>query len=162
MKTTFVPKFVLIFYIYSSNHSLPHFWFYLRYTNKSMFGLYILSCNLFYILYLLLITVHRPVFGLTLDVNKEKYTKHSVILFPVVLRVADFLLSLCCSVVSLLCRKPVVWIFSTNYARSFFYYSSQFSGVGFFLLLNFCLYLTLGNVVRVYPKIIQGLTFLSA
>ena len=136
MKTTFVPKFVLIFYIYSSNHSLPHFWFYLRYTNKSTFGLYILSCNpFFYILYLLLITVRRPAFGLTLDINKEKYTKLSVVLFPVVLRVANFLLSLFCSVVSLLRRKPVVWRFSTNYARYFFYYGSQFDGVGFFSLL---------------------------
>ena len=122
-----MPKFVLIFYIYSSNHLLLRFWFYLRYTNKSTFGLYILSCNPFYILYLLLITVRRPAFGLTLDINKEKYTKLSVVLFPVVLRVANFLLSLFCSVVSWLCRKPAVWIFSTNYARSF---CSQFSGVG--------------------------------
>ena len=116
------------------------FWFYLRYTNKSTFGLYILSCNtLFFIfLYLLLITIRRPVFGLTLDINKEKYTKLSVVLFPVVLRVANFLLSLFYSVVSLLCRKPVVRIFSTNYARSFFYYGSQFGGVVFLLFL--CLY----------------------
>ena len=127
MKTTFVPKFVLIFYIYSSNHSLSHFWLYLRYTNKSTFGLYILSCNpFFYILYLLLITVHRPVFDLTLDINKEKYTKLSVVLFPVALRVTNFLLSLFCSVVSLLCRKPVVRRFSTNHARSFYF--SQFGG----------------------------------
>ena len=136
MKTTFVPKFILIFYIYSSNHSLPRFWFYLRYTNRSMFGLYILSCNSFYILYLLLITVCRPAFGLTLDINKEKYTKLSVVLFPVVLRVANFLLSLFCSVVSLLCRKPVVQIFSTNYARC---YCSQFTGVGCFFWLLFLL-----------------------
>ena len=130
MKTTFVPKFVLIFYIYSSNHLLPCFWFYLRYTNKSMFGLYILSCNPL-LLYLLLITVRRPVFGLTLDINKEKYTKLSVVLFffffPCCFEVANFLLSLFCSVASLLCRKPVVRIFSTNYARSF---CSQFGGVG--------------------------------
>ena len=93
-----------------------------------MFGLYILSCNsFFYILYLLLITVRQPAFGLTLDINKEKYTKLSVVLFPVVLRVANFLLSLFCSVVSLLCRKPVVRIFPTNYAR---FYCLQFSGVG--------------------------------
>ena len=140
MKTTFVPKFILIFYIYSSNHSLPRFWFYLRYTNKSTFGLYILSCNPFFfffnILYLLLITVHRPAFGLTLDINKEKYTKLSVVLLPVVLRVANFLLSFFCSVVSLLCKKPVVWGFSANYARSF---CLQFSGVGFFSLLLFLL-----------------------
>ena len=149
MKTTFVPKFVLIFYIYSSNHSLPRFWFYLRYTNKSTFGLYILSCNPFYILYLLLITVHRPAFGLTLDINKEKYTKLSVVLFPVVLRVVNFLLSLFCSVVSLLCRKPVVQIFSTNYARC---YCSQFGGVGVsFGYYFFCLYLTFGECCESVP-----------
>ena len=128
MKTTFVPKLVLIFYIYSSNHLLPCFWFYLRYTNKSIFGLYILSCNpVFYILYLLLINIRRPAFGLTLDINKEKYTKLIVVLFPVVLRVVNFLLYLFCSVVSLLCGKPVVQIFSTNYAR---FFCSQFGGVG--------------------------------
>ena len=125
MKTTFVPKFILIFYIYSSNHSLPLFWLTLDIQIKVRFGLYILSCNPFlYILYLLLITVHRPAFGLTLDINKEKYTKPSVVLFPVVLRVANFLLSLFCSVVSLLCRKPIVRIFSTNYAKFFFFYGS--------------------------------------
>ena len=131
-----MPKFVLIFYIYSSNHLLPHFWFYLRYTNKSTFGLHMLSFNLFffffYVLYLLLITVHQPAFGLTLDINKEKYTKLSVVLFPVVLRVANFLLPYFCSIVSLLCRKPVVWIFSTNYARC---YCSQFSGVVVFCVV---------------------------
>ena len=136
-----MPKFFLIFYIYPSNHSLPHFWFYLRYTNKSTYGLYILSCNpFFFILYLLLITIHRPAFGLTLDINKEKYTKLSVVLFPFVLRVANFLLSLFCSVVSLLCRKPVVRIFPTNYARSFFFYGSQFGGGSFccfWSVLNF-------------------------
>ena len=167
-----MPKFILIFYIYSSNHSLPHFWFYLRYINKSTFGLHMLSFNsFFYVLYLLLITVCQPAFGLTLDINKEKYTKLSVVLFPVVLRVANFFLPYFCSVVSLLCRKPVVWIFSTNYARSF--YCSQFGGVVVFLwftislqscqrflLLWLCIKL-LGNVVRVYPRIVQGLTFLS-
>ena len=122
-------KFVLIFYIYSSNHSLPRFWFYLRYTNKSMFGLHMLNFNLFYVLYLLLIIVRRPAFGLSLDINKEKYTKLSVVLFPVVLRVANFLLPYFCSVVSLLCRKPVIRIFSINYARC---YCSQFGEVGLF------------------------------
>ena len=150
-----MPKFVLIFYIYSSNHSLPCFWFYLRYTNKSMFGLYMLSCNL--CLYLLLITVRQLAFGLTLDINKEKYTKLSVVLFPVVLRVANFLLPYFCSVVSLLCRKPVVRIFSTNYARSF--YCLQFCGESFVVFV--CIKL-LGNVVRVYPRIVQGLMFLPA
>ena len=152
-----MPKFILIFYIYSSNHSLPRFWFYLRYTNKSTFGLYMLSCNPFYVLYLLLITVCRPAFGLTLDIYKEKYTKLSVVLFPVVLRVVNFLLPYFCSVVSLLCRKPVVLIFSTNYANSF--YCSQFGGESFVVFV--CIKL-LGNVVRVYPRILQGLMFLSA
>ena len=133
-----MPKFVLIFYIYSSNHSLLHF-LALDIQIKECFGFNILSCNPFYILYLLLITVHQPALGLTLDINKEKYTKLSVVLlfFPVVLRVANFLLSLFCSIVSLLCRKPVVWMFSTNYARSFLYYSSLFGG-GVFVL--FCLF----------------------
>ena len=126
-------KFILIFYIYSSNHSLPRFWFYLRYTNKSTFGLHMLT--LFYVLYLLLITIRRPAFGLTLDINKEKYTKLSVVLFPVVLRVANFLLPYFCLVVSLLCRKPVVQIFSTNYARSF--YCSQFGGVVVFCVVYY-------------------------
>ena len=49
-----------------------------------------LSCNPFYILYLLLITIHRPAFGLTLDINKEKYTKLSVVLFPVVFEDCEF------------------------------------------------------------------------
>ena len=78
-------------------------------------------------------------FGLTLDIKKEKYTKLSVVLFPVVLRVANFLLSLFCSVVSLLCRIPVVQRFFTNYARSF--YCSQFSVESVFVVslsvLNF-------------------------
>ena len=161
MKTTFVPKFILIFYIYPSNHSLLRFWFYLRYTNRSMFGLYILSCNTFFfnILYLLLITVHRPAFGLTLDINKEKYTKLSVVLFPVVLRVANFLLSLFCSVVSLLCRKPVAQIL--HQLCKVLLLLRLAIWWRFFLLFLVCIKL-LGNVVRVYPRIIQGLTFLSA
>ena len=45
-------------------------------------------------------------------------------------------------------------------ARSFFYYGLQFGGVVSFCCLV-CVKL-LGNVVRVYPKIVQGLTFLTA
>ena len=46
----------------------------------------------------------------------------------------------------------------TSYARSF--YCSQFGGGCF---CCFFVYIKLlGNVVRVYPRIIQGLTFLSA
>ena len=159
MKTTFVPKFHLIFYIYSCNHSLLHFWLYLRYTNKSTFGLYILSCNTFIsILYLLLITIHRPAFGLTLDINKEKYTKLSVVLFPVVLRVANFLLALFCSVVFLLCRKPVARILH-QLCKVLLLLRLAIQWSCSFLLFLVCIKL-LGNVVRVYPRIVQGLTFL--
>ena len=46
-------------------------------------------------------------------------------------------------------------------ARSFFYYGSQLGGGSFFVLflsaLNFW-----GMFVRVYPKIVQGLTFLNS
>ena len=101
--------------------------------------------TLFYVLYLLLITVRQPAFGLTLDINKEKYTKLSVVLFPVVLRVANFRLPYFCSVVSLLCRKPTVQIFSTNYARSFFY-CLQLGGA---LFVGFGCIKLLGNVVSV-------------
>ena len=45
-------------------------------------------------------------------------------------------------------------------ARSFFFCGSQFGGVFFFV--GFVCIKLLGNVVRVYPKIVQGLTFLSA
>ena len=91
-----------------------------------------------YILYLLLITVREPALGLTLDINKEKYTKLSVVLFfSCCFEGCEFPPSLFCSVVSLLCRKPVVWIFSTNYARC---YCSQFGGVVCFRCFLFCYY----------------------
>ena len=77
---------------------------------KVHFGLYILSCNPFLYFISTPYNICRPAFGLTLDINKEKYTKLSVVLFPVVLRVVNFLLSLFCSVFSLLCRKPVARI----------------------------------------------------
>ena len=81
--------------------------------------------------------------------------------FPGVLKVANFLLPYLCSVFLLLCRKPDVRIFSTNYARSLFLQLCQRS----LFLLGLCIniYLaTLGNVARVYPRIVQGLAFLSA
>ena len=46
-------------------------------------------------------------------------------------------------------------------ARSFFFYGLQFGGVVLFCCFFVCIKL-LGNVVRVYPKIVQDLTFLSA
>ena len=103
-------------------------------------------------------------FGLTLDISKEKYTKLSVVLFPVVWRVVNFLLSLFCSVVSLLCRKPVVWRFSTNYARCYFCCKVLLSPlmarnlVEVLFVVMVCIRL-LGNVVRVYHKIYRVLHF---
>ena len=155
MKTTFVPKTLL-------TTRYCAFGFTLDIQIKVHFGLYILSCNPFlYILYLLLITVRRPAFGLTLDINKEKYTKLSVILFPAVLRVANFLLSLFCSVVSLLCRKPVAHIIHQLCKVLLLLWPAIRWSCSFFCCFFVCIKL-LGNVVRVYPKIIQGLTFLSA
>ena len=149
------------------------FWFYLRYTNKSMFGPCMLSFNLFYVLYLLLITVHLPAFGLTLDINKEKYTKLSVVLFPVVLRVANFLLPYfvqlfpCCVENLLSGYSPPIMQGST--ARKSWswlvcfvvWFTISLQLCQRFLLLWLCIKL-LGNVVRVYPRIVQGLMFLSA
>ena len=46
-------------------------------------------------------------------------------------------------------------------ARSFFYYGSQFGG-RFLVLLVLSVLNFWGMFVRVYPKIIQGLTFLNS
>ena len=69
-----------------------------------------LSFNLFYVLYLLLITICRPALGLTLDINKEKYTKLSVVLFSCCFEGCKVPSSLFCSVISFLCRKPAARI----------------------------------------------------
>ena len=45
-------------------------------------------------------------------------------------------------------------------ARSFFYYGSQLGGGSFFLFLSVLNFW--GMFVRVYPKIVQGLTFLNS
>ena len=75
-------------------------------------------------------------FGLTLDINKEKYTKLSVVLFSVVLRVGNFLLSLFvqlfpCCVENLLSRysPPIMQGPSC-------FYGSQFSGGSFVVSLS--------------------------
>ena len=47
-----------------------------------------------------------------------------------------------------------------NCARSFFYYSSQFGGGFCFVVLSVLNFW--GMFVRVYPKIVQGLTFLNS
>ena len=45
-------------------------------------------------------------------------------------------------------------------ARSFFYYGSQFGGGFCFVVLSVLNFW--GMFVRVYPKIVQGLTFLNS
>ena len=75
----------------------------------------------------------------------------SVLSFPSVLKVVNFLLSFFSFSVFLLLlgRKPVVWIFSTNYAKFFCLF--------LWLCIMYCA--ALGNIARVYPWIVQGLTF---
>ena len=102
-----------------------------------------------YALYLLLLTIRQFAFGFTLDINKKNYTKLSVVLsgcfegceFPPFFSFSVFLL--------LLGRKPVVQIFSTNYARFFCLF--------LWLCIMYCV--AVGNIARVYPWIVQGLTF---
>ena len=91
--------------------------------------------------------------------------------FPGVLKVANFFLPYLCSVFLLLGRKPDVQIFSTNYARSlflqlcqgpYFYLYKVLLPISSWVVHKYIYCATLGNVVRVYPRIVQGLTFLSA
>ena len=149
MKTTFVPKFVLIFYIYSSNHSLPRFWFYLRYTNKSIFGLYILSCNPF--LYFISTPYNRSptcIFGLTLDINKKSIQNLVLSFFLLFwgLRISSFpyfvQLFPCC-VENLLSRysPPIMQGPSARNSVE----------LGSFCYYFFCLYLTFGECCESVP-----------
>ena len=128
---------------------------------KVCFGLYMLSFNL---LHFKSTPYNRSLTctWLTLDINKEKYTKLSVVLFPVVLRVANFLLPYFAQLFPC-CVENLLPRFSTNYARSF---CSQFGG-GCFCCFLLCYYFCncargfyysgyafnvsrlLGNVVRV-------------
>ena len=76
-----------------SNHSLLHFWFYLRYKNKYMlFDFYFALLSLTsYALYLLLLTICQFAFGFTLDIKIRKIIQSSVLSFLGVLKVANFL-----------------------------------------------------------------------
>ena len=142
------------------------FWFYLSYKIISTFDLYLAK---FILLHFISTPSNRSLTcaWFYLRYKKENYTKLSVVLFPVVLKVANFLLPYLCSVFLLLCRKPDVRIFSTNYARSLFL---AYNVRSLFLqlcqrslfLLRLCMniYLaTLGNVARVYPRISRVLHF---
>ena len=81
----------------------------------------------------------------------RKIIQSSVLSFPGVLKVVNFLSSslFFLSFFLLLGRKPVVQIFSTNYARFFCLF--------LWLCIMYCV--ALGNIARVYPWIVQGLTF---
>ena len=127
-------SFNLLHFISSpSNHSLTCAWFYLRYKLRKLY-------------------------------------KAECCPFPGVLKVANFFLPYLCSVFLLLGRKPDVWRFSTNYARSlflqlcqgpYFYLRKVLLPISSQVVHKYVYCVTLGNVVRVYPRIIQGLTFLS-
>ena len=137
-----------------------------------MFGLHMLSFNLFYVLYLLLITVRQPALGLTLDINKEKYTKLSAVLFPCCFEGCKLLLPYFAQlfpfcVENLLSRySPPIMQGATarNSVELLFLCGLLFllQLCQRFLLLWLCSNVLrfLGNVVRVYPRIVQGLTFL--
>ena len=128
-----------------SNYLLLRFWFYLRYKIKStffffffFFDLYLLSFNL---LHFISTPYNRSLTYAWFYLRYKIKSIQNLVLsfFPVVLKVVNFLLPYFCSVFSLLCRKPVVQIFSTNYARSF---CSQLGGVcclfHFLFLLQLC------------------------
>ena len=72
-----------------------------------------------YTLYLLLLTIRQFAFGFTLDINKKIYTKLSVILSGCFegCKFSSFLLLFSFSFIA--GWKPVIQIFSTNYARFF-------------------------------------------
>ena len=104
-----------------------------------------------YALYLLLLTICQFAFGFTFRYKIRKIIQSSVLSFLGVLKIANFLLSFFSfSVVPFIAeQKPVVRIFSTNYAKFFC----------LFLWLCILCCMALGNIARVYPWIIQGLMF---
>ena len=115
-------KFRFLYFIsIPSNHSLLRFWFYLRYENISTFYLTFTLLSLtFYILFLLLLTILPTCIWFYLRYKIRKIIQSSVLSFSDVLKVANFLLPSQFSLyLVLLGRKPVVWIFSTNYAKFF-------------------------------------------
>ena len=102
-----------------------------------------------YALYLLLPTVRQFAFGFTLDIKIRKIIQSSVLSFPGVLKVANFLLPSLTQFFLLLLGRNLLPGFSPNYARFFC----------LFLWLCILCCAALGNIARVYPWIVQGLTF---
>ena len=131
------------------------FWFYLRYKIISTFYLTftLLSFNLLH--FISTPSNHLPTcVWFYLRYKIRKIIQSSVLSFSDVLKVANFFFPYLCSVfLVLLGRKPDVWIFH-QLCKVFLPVSS--------LVVHKIYCATLGNIARVYPWIIQGLTFLSA
>ena len=81
-----------ILYLLLSNHSLLRFWFYLRYKNKYVLFDFYFAKFTSYALYLLFLTIHQFALGFTLDIKIRKIIQSSVLSFPGVLKVTNFLL----------------------------------------------------------------------
>ena len=99
---------------------LLRFWFYLGYKNKYvLFDFYFAKFNL--LCFISTPSNHSPTcVWFYLRYKIRKIIQSSVLSFPGVLKVANFPLpSLSQFFLLLLGRKPVVWIFSTNYAKFF-------------------------------------------
>ena len=96
------------------------FWFYLRYKNKYiLFDFYFAKFN--FLCFISTPSNRSPTcIWFYLRYKIRKIIQSSVLSFPDVLKVVNFLLPSLCSVfLVLLGRKPVVWRFSTNYAKFF-------------------------------------------
>ena len=76
-----------------SNRSLLRFWFYFRYKISMCYLTFTLLSLTSYALYLLLLTIHQFVFDFTLDIKIRKIIQSSVLSFPGVLKVVNFLFS---------------------------------------------------------------------
>ena len=74
-----------------SNHSLLHFGFTLDIKISTCYLTFTLLRLTSYALYLLLLTIHQFAFGFTLDIKIRKIIQSSVLSFPGVLKVANFL-----------------------------------------------------------------------
>ena len=114
-------KFQFLYFICTPfNHLLLRFWFYLRYKIVSTFYLTftLLSFNLLY--FISTPSNRSPTcVWFYLRYKIRKLYKAQCCPFPMFLKVVNFFLPYLCSVFHLLGRKPVVWIFSTNYAKFF-------------------------------------------
>ena len=102
-------EFQFLYFISTlSNHLLLHFWFYLRYKISTCYLTFTLLSLTSYTLYLLLLTIHQFAFGFTLDIKIRKIIQSSVLSFPGVLKVVNFLFSFSFSVFLLLLDRNLL------------------------------------------------------